>query len=155
MVFDRPSPRGFAFRYVFAPPPFSSAQPPENLPPCVLYPFTGHARVWHGQRPRVVLEEVYDGVAQHGPSAVPHRPSAPRSHQRRVSTRRVRCRAAGALVGEGFQEAPSTPELKNVGNISPQRKRDDNKNKICTFQGGGGRGREENCPKRYFSWETS
>ena len=33
-----------------------------------------------------------------------------------------------------------------------QRKRDDNKNKICVFQGGGGGrgGREEHCPKRYF-----
>ena len=39
--------------------------------------------------------------------------------------------------------------------FSIQRKRDDNKNKICTFQGGVGRGgREENCPQRYFSWET-
>ena len=39
--------------------------------------------------------------------------------------------------------------------IKTQRKRDDNRNKIRTFQGGVGQGgREENGPKRYFSWET-
>ena len=45
----------------------------------------------------------------------------------------------------------------DADSIGSQRKRDDNKNKICAFQGGGGGqgGREENCPKRYFSWETS
>ena len=37
-----------------------------------------------------------------------------------------------------------------------QRKRDDNKNKICAFQGGPGQGgREENGPKRFFSWKFS
>ena len=50
-------------------------------------------------------------------------------------------------------------EPRTAANREPryktQRKRDDNKNKICTFQGGGQGGREENCPKRYFSWETS
>ena len=35
--------------------------------------------------------------------------------------------------------------------LEVQRKRDDNKNKICTFQGGPGQGgREENCPKHCF-----
>ena len=34
-------------------------------------------------------------------------------------------------------------------------RRDDNKNKICGFEGGGGiRGIEEKRPKRCFSWET-
>ena len=27
--------------------------------------------------------------------------------------------------------------------------------KFALFRGGGKGGREENCPKRYFSWETS
>ena len=27
--------------------------------------------------------------------------------------------------------------------------------KFAFFRGGGQGGREENCPKRYFSWETS
>ena len=39
--------------------------------------------------------------------------------------------------------------------FSSQRRRDDNKNKIFAFWGGGGLGgREENRPKRCFSWET-
>ena len=46
--------------------------------------------------------------------------------------------------------------LLTVSQLVSQRKRDDNKNNICVFKGGGGQGdREENCPKRYFSWETS
>ena len=43
------------------------------------------------------------------------------------------------------------------GWVTNQRKRDDNKIKICVLllQGGGGQGgREEPCPKCYFSWET-
>ena len=42
----------------------------------------------------------------------------------------------------------------SVSKMVFQRRRDDNKNKICAFQGGGQGGREENCPKRYFSWKT-
>ena len=58
--------------------------------------------------------------------------------------------------------ARTPPPPRNFREVPPgafpvsQRKRDDNKNKICAFQGGPGQGgREENCPKRYFSWETS
>ena len=58
------------------------------------------------------------------------------------------CLSTGfALLSAGFLREKRRKIMK--------RKRDDNKNKICAFQGGGGQGgREENCPKRYFSWET-
>ena len=67
-------------------------------------------------------------------------------YSRRVCPRIVSLHFCGENARKILQENPRQTPQKFI-----QRKRDDNKNKICAFRGGGGQGgREENCPKRFF-----
>ena len=55
------------------------------------------------------------------------------------------------FFGNAARKHRTSAFQKRIGAVNDQRKRDDNKNKICAFRGRGGQGgRAENCPKRFF-----
>ena len=67
----------------------------------------------------------------------------------------LRCHSASLVIANGLGR------YLQMGSAESQRWRDDNKNNFLRFWGGGGGvlgggigGREENRPKRCFSWET-
>ena len=74
------------------------------------------------------------------------------SHRKRIRAKRFAGRVRIALLCATCAALSG----KRLSFLESQRKRDDNKNKICAFQGGVGRGAERKIVQNaIFSWETS